>query len=159
MRANHRDIAEFARLGLRFHLLAASAITAWAEGVVAEVDVPEPWLIDLALAVTPEAIEDALGRVPGDPQADLAIRFFLALVLRRWRSGSLTIGDVRGIGWELHRDSALPTPDGQADWGVCLEVEGEELGQGWRTEGELRASIDEKLAEYSDLEAAIPAWA
>ena len=158
MDANYKDLAEFARLGLRFRVVAPASIVAWADGIIASGDIPEPWLIDLALATKPDAIEDALEQVPGEPQTDLAIRLFLALVLRRWRSGSLTIGDIRGIGWLLHCESALPTLDGQADWGVCLEVECEELDNGWRTEDDLRASIDEKLAEYSWLEATLPAW-
>ena len=105
-----------------------------------------------------ESIEIALRHVPGEPHADLAIRLFLALVCRQWRSGRLSIGHVREIGWSLHCESALPTLDGQADWGVCLEVECEELDSGWHTDDDLRASIEQKLAQYSDLEGKLPAW-
>ena len=38
-----------------------------------------------------------------------------------------------------------------ADWGVCLEVEGEELDAVWH-EDDLRASIDEYLAQYAAVE-------
>lgn len=152
----HKDLAEFARLGLRF--LAPASIVAWADGLIAGGGIAAPWLIDLALA-TPGTIEDALKHVSGEMDGDLPTRLFLALVRRHWRSGSLTIGDVRGIGWMLHCESTLLEPDGQADWGACLEAEGDELDQGWRTEDDLRMSIDEKLAEYADLEACLPSWA
>jgi hypothetical protein len=158
MEANSKDLVEFARLALRFRLLAPPSIVAWADALIPDRDIPEPWLIDLALA-KPDTIDDSLRRVPCDAQGDLPMRLFLALLHRRWHSGTLTIGDVRGIGWLLHCERALPAEAGQADWGVCLEVEGEELDAGWRTEDDLRASIDEKLAEYFGLEAWLPAWA
>ncbi|MEI8379855.1 MAG: hypothetical protein WCJ09_06990 [Planctomycetota bacterium] len=159
MEPNGKDLAEFARLGLRFHILPLSSVTTWADGIIAETNFPAPWLIDLAMADDMESIENALRHVPGEAQADLAIRLFLALVCRQWRSGNLSIGYVREIGWSLHCESALPSLDGQADWGVCLEVECEELDAGWRTEDDLRASIEQKLAQYSDLEGKLPAWA
>lgn len=158
MEPNCKDLAEFARLGLRFRILTLSSVTAWADGLIAETDCPAPWLIDLALADNTESIENALKHVPGEAQADLAIHLFLAMVCRQWRSGRLSIGHVRKIGWSLHCESALPTLDGQIDWGVCLEVECEELDAGWRTEDDLRASIEQKLAQYSDLEGKLPAW-
>ena len=158
MKPNQRDLAEFALLGLRFRIPATASVVEWADGIVAAGDASPSWVIDLALA-KPNTVEDALKRVPGETQADLPIRLFLALVRRRWQSGRLSIGDVRGIGWLLHCESALPTPDGQSDWGVCLEVEGEELDEGWRTEADLCISIDEKLAEYSGVEPTLPDWA
>jgi hypothetical protein len=159
LKPNPRDLAEFALLALRFRILAAATVIEWADGIIESGDASPPsWVIDLALA-KPNTVEDALKRVPGEAHAELPIRLFLALVRRRWQSGRLSIGDVRGIGWRLHGELTLPTPDGQADWGVCLEAEGEELDEGWRTEDDLRISIDEKLAEYSDVEPALPDWA
>jgi hypothetical protein len=50
MDANTKNLAEFARLALRFRLLAPASIVAWDDALVADRDVPEPWFIDLALA-------------------------------------------------------------------------------------------------------------
>jgi hypothetical protein len=157
MEVSIKDLAEFARLGLRFHILTPSAVVEWADRLIAESDVPAPWVIDLSLS-RPNDVEDRLRRVPGEPQLDMATRLFLGLVRRRWREGRLTIGEVRGIGWSLHCDLALPAPGGRADWGVCLEAEGEEFDQGWRTEADLRESIEEKLAQYADIESWLPNW-
>lgn len=158
METNAKDLAELARLGLRFGVVSPAAIIAWADGLIAAGAIPEPWLIDLALATQPDGIEDALRRVPGEAQADLSTRLLLTLVLRRWRAGRIDIDVVRGVGWWLHCEEALAAPDGQADWGVCLEVEGEEFDEGWRTEDDLRRSINEALAEYAWLEAQLPSW-
>ncbi len=115
MEPNGKDLAEFASLSLRFRILPLSSVTTWADGIIAETDCSAPWLIDLAMADDVESIENALRLVPGEPHADLAIRLFLALVCRQWRSGRLSIGHVRKIGWSLHCDLALPSLDGQAD--------------------------------------------
>ena len=158
MKPNDKDFAEFARLGLRFRILPPTAVTAWADGIIAETDVPPTWLVDLAMATDSESMENALRLVPGDAHADLAMCLFLALVYRQLRSGGLTVRDVHSIGWSLHCELALPNPDGQADWGVCLEVECEELDAGWRTEDDLRASIEQKLAQYSVHVESLPVW-
>lgn len=158
MEPNGKDLAEFARLALRFRILPRSSVTTWADGIIAQTDCPAPWLIDLAMADDAESMEQALRYVPGETQTDLPIRLFLALVYRQWSSGSLSIEHIRKIGWSLHCELALPSHDGQADWGVCIEVECEELDAGWRTEDDLRASIEQKLAQYSDLEGKLPAW-
>ena len=65
MEANSKDLGEFARLALRFRLLAPPSIVAWADALIADRDIPAPWLIDLALA-KPDTIDDALKRVPGE---------------------------------------------------------------------------------------------
>ena len=74
MEPNDKDFAEFARLGLRFRILPPTAVTAWADGIIAETDVPATWLVDLAMATDSEMMENALRLVPGDAHADLAER-------------------------------------------------------------------------------------
>ena len=154
-----KDIAEFARIGLRFQVLPLSSVVAWADIMILEGDIPDNWLMDLATAKDGLTADSLLRQLPGESQFQLPVCLFLALVRRRWRAGQLTIGQVRGIGWTLHCESALAKPDGQADWGVCLEVEGEEFDEGWRTKNSLRISIEEKLAVYSEFEQFIPTWA
>jgi hypothetical protein len=157
MEPSSKDLAEFFMLALRFHILPPSAVIDWADRTIADGDIPAPWIIELALS-KPKSVVDALRRVPGEAYAGLPTRLLLDLVRRRWRSGRLTVGDVRGIGWSLHCDLALPASGAQADWGACLEAEGEELDAGWRTEDDLRVSIDEKLAAYADGEPLLPVW-
>jgi hypothetical protein len=154
-----KDLAEFARLGLRFQVLPLSSIVAWADIMILEGDIPDNWLMDLATVKDGLTADSLLRQLPGESQFQLPLCLLLALVHRRWRAGQLTIGQVRGIGWDLHCESVLPKPDGQGDWGVCLEVEGEEFDEGWRTENSLRKSIDETLSVYSEFEQFIPAWA
>lgn len=155
MGATSKDIAEFARLGLRFRILTLQSVVVWADHLIEESDVPETWVIDLAMADS-NTVEDVLRHVPGESQAGVALQLFLALLHRRWRSGTLTIDTVRHIGWTLHCESALPIPERQADWGVKLEVECEEFDYGWRSEEQIRNSIDEKLAAYAKDERLLP---
>jgi hypothetical protein len=68
-------------------------------------------------------------------------------------------GNRAPTSWSAFFSRAIPEPDGQADWGVCLEVEGEDFDEGRRTEDEMRESIDEKLAQYADLEGLLANWA
>ena len=159
MEASVKDIAEFARLGIRFHVLPVSSIVTWADHMIEAGDIPANWLMDLATAKDGETADASLRQVPGEAQPRVPMNLFLALVRRLWSKGQLTIGQVRGIGWLLHCESALPTSKGQADWGVVLEVEGEGLDEGWCTEDSLRQSIDEKLSEYSEFDSTLPAWA
>ena len=60
MEASARDLAEFARLGLRFRLLPPSAIIEWADRTIVESEIPTPWVIELSLSKL-EAIDDARG--------------------------------------------------------------------------------------------------
>jgi len=153
MSPNHKDLAEFARLALRYNLLGGPPVVAWADSVIAESEYAPTWAIDLALA-RPQVLEEALRADPGEPQGDLPVRLLLALVRRLWRSAGLTIGQVRGIAWDLYRAS----PD-QFLWGACLEVEGDLFDAGYGTEEDLRASIGEKFAPYEVDDAMLPAWA
>ena len=157
MEPNQKDFAEFALLGLRFRILTPAAVIAWADGIIAQTDNPAAWVIELAMA-TADTIEDELKRVPGKGQIGLSLHLFLALVFRRWRSGTLTIEDACIIGWSLHCESALPRPKGQSDWGVRLSCELDEFEDGLRTEDELRNSIDEKLADYFSVDRMLPTW-
>ncbi len=157
MEPNPKDFAEFALLGIRFRILTPAAVVAWADGIIAQADIPAAWVIELAMA-TANTIEDELKRVPGESQIGLSLHLLLALIFRRWRAGRLTINEVRSIGWFLHCESALPKPKGNGDWGVCLEYECDGRDEGWRTEDELRKSIDEKLAGYSSIEWMLPSW-
>lgn len=155
METTQKDIAEFARLGLRFRILTLHSVVAWADRLIEESDAPQAWVIELAMAEA-NTVEDVLRHVPGESRAGVPLQLFLALLHRRWRTGALTIDDVRHIGWTLHRESALPEPEGQPDWGVKLEVECEEFDGGWRSEKQIRTSIDEKLAAYAEDEQLLP---
>lgn len=153
MSPNLKDIAEFARFAFHYSLLRDSVIVTWADSVIAGSETAPLWAIDLSLA-RPEEIEEALRAVPGKPQGDLPLRLLLALVRRRWRSAGLSIGEVRGIGWDLYRDF----PE-RLLWACDLEELGDLLDAGYGTEEELRTSIDEKLASYEAEEAMLPTWA
>jgi hypothetical protein len=153
------DLADFAGQALEFGLLAPAAIVAWADGIIAAESMPPLWAIELSLA--PDDVHEMIVRlrnVPETPTDVLPRYLFLALLRREWYRGTLTVGKVRRIGWKLHCADAIPTLTENVDWGVVLECEGEEFDEGWRSEREMRASINEKLAPYQVYEPLLPAW-
>jgi hypothetical protein len=158
MEITDRDMAEFCQLGLRLGVLPLEAVRAWADDVLVSRDEPPAWAFDLACADLAEAIS-ALGAVPGQPTADVPIRLLIALVRRRWHGGQLSVQQVQTIGWQLHLEDRLPQPVAGGDWGVVLFCEYEEFEQGFRTEAQLRSSIDAKLQPYAADEPHLPKWA
>ncbi len=158
MELSSRDLAEFALLGLQSKVLIPASITAWADGLIADGDIPEPWLIDLALARKPEELERALRSVPGEDHFEFPLRLFLALVLRRWRSGGLTTDDVLCVGWNLPYDLDDARTSDLADcrWRIVSKYVAFEDGE--CTADEFRVFIDGWLARFADLEPKLPPW-
>ena len=155
----HRVLADFALYALRFKLIEAAKIVAWADALIAESELPAPWMIDLSLVdkSDPHAVLVLLRQVPGEPNLQESLGLLNGLVSREWRNGRLTIGEVRGIGWMLYMDN-VERPD-FSKWGVVVECQGEELDAGYLSEAELRGVIDKELVRFQpDLER-LPGWA
>jgi hypothetical protein len=160
MAFSSRDLADFARKAIEFRLLGPTAVVTWADSMIAAEDAPPSWAIELSL--TPDDAHEMISRlrqVPGTPTDSLPMYLFLGLLRRKWMDGDITVGQMRGIGWQLHSADAIPTPDGKTDWGILLECEGEEFDEGRRSGPEIAASIDEKLQPYEEYERLLPAWA
>jgi hypothetical protein len=101
-------------------------------------------------------VRAALREVPGEPDVAQSLRLLNGLVLREWRQGNLTIGRVRGIGWQLYRDE-FKRHD-LSYWGVVVECEGESLDEGYITEDGMRSIIDRQLAPFADQADRLPPW-
>ena len=160
MEANDKDLAEFARLGLRFRILAPTSITTWADGIIADGDIPEPWLIDLAVP-PPRPMPSKMRRARSWARRRATSRSASSL---RWSfaggdqaaspsaksadrlAAALRIGDPR-----TRRPSRLGRLSGSRGRGTRRG-----LAHRGRPAG---ASIDEKLAAYSGLIGALPPWA
>jgi hypothetical protein len=78
-----------------------------------------------------------------------------AIVLREWRYGHLTIGKVRGVGWQLH--SRFEQRE-LVKWGVIVECEGEFLDDGHISETKMRGVIERELAPFENIIAILPPW-
>ena len=154
-----RVLADFALYALRFKLIEAAKIVSWADALIAESEFPAPWMIDVSLVDKSDAhaILVLLRQVPGEPKLQDSLALLSALVLREWRSGRLTIGEVRGIGWVLYMDN-VERPD-SSKWGVVVECQGEELDAGYLSEAELRGVIDKELARFEPDLQRLPGWA
>jgi hypothetical protein len=150
-----RVVADFAAYVLRFGLLQPAQVIAWADALIAHSDVAAPWMLDLSLVdkSDPHAVVAQLRRVPGDSNLRESIDLLSGLVLRQWKGGRLTIGDVRGIGWRVH----LEHPD-CCHWGAAVECRGEELDDGHISEADMREVIDRELASFWPELQRLPSW-
>jgi hypothetical protein len=149
----YRILADCASYALRFKLIEPAKIVAWADALIAESELPAPWMIDLSLVdkSDPHAVLVLLRQVPGEPKLQDSLALLSALVLREWRSGRLTIGEVRGFGWELYR--IYPERLDLTEWGVVVECKGEELDAGYMSDAEMRGVIENELGRFeSDLQ-------
>ncbi len=100
-----RLLADFASDAVHFELLEPAKVVAWADSLIAGSELPPPWMMDLSLVdqSDPLAVRAALREVPGESDFSQSIRLLNGLVLREWRRKKLTIGQVRGIAWQLYR--------------------------------------------------------
>jgi hypothetical protein len=155
------DLALFALRAIELSLLAPTAVITWADGVILAEDEPQEWVFELSLAPRddPHEMIVRLRHVPGVPNERFAMQLVLGLLHREWRRSRLTVGQVRSMGWRLHTRGSLVALEGEADWGVILECECEELDEGRVSEREIRESIDGKLALYEQFERLLPPWA
>src|SRR5438132_8890783 len=158
MTPTDKDLAEFAGLGLRLRLLETVQIQSWADNFIAAHDQPPAWVIDLSMAQGNE-MGKVLNTVPGQISGDLPIKMLLGLVHWRWRKGSISLREVRKIGFQLHLEDRLPPPDVGGDWVVVMECLCEEFDRGYRTEAEMREFVDENLAPHAVNEEYLPTWA
>ncbi len=116
------------------------------------------WMINISLATQQDA-DWHLQKVPDDEQMDIFVPILCAILLIRWRSGEVSIGAVRSLGWELHMANLLPdSKDGFANWGVILEVQSESLDEAWGSEAEIRILISSLLDRYAIMIPGIPEW-
>jgi hypothetical protein len=152
-----KDVAEFALLGLNFQVLTLDAVSAWVDEILLTISEPPKWAIELSTADLNEAIH-WLKEVPGVTTDDSPAKLLVGLVRRRWKEGRLSAAQVSRIGFRLHTEGLLPQPEDKGDWGVVLWCEYEEFEQGYRSEEEIRASVDEKLAIYEEFEKYLPHW-
>ena len=154
-----RVLADFASDAVHFELLEPAKVIAWADSLIAGSEMPPPWMMDLSLAdqSDPLAVRAALREVPGESDVAQSVRLLNALVLREWRHGNLTIGRVRGIGWQLYRSEFERHELSQ--WGVVVECEGENLDEGYISEGTMREIIDRELAPFENDVRRLPPWA
>ena len=155
----NKATAELLRYAFRYSLVDLSAIRSWGDSLIEQCEVAPEWLIDVALANGRDA-DTLLKRVPDDDVADDFTPLLCAMLLSCWRDGSISIGNVRSLGWELHMANLLPEiVDGFANWGVTLEVQAESLDEGWVTEAEIRDLIASQLSQYEPIIQEIPEWA
>jgi hypothetical protein len=153
-----KELAEFALLGLRVGLLTPDQVRSWADGIIANSPEPPAWALDLSTADLPEMIS-LLNAVAGERSGERPLHLVGSLLRRQWRHGELPLRRVEEIGWQLHLEDRLPSPEVGGDWGVVLYCEYEEFEQGYRTEAEMRASVEEKLGRYAEYEGELPVWA
>jgi len=158
MTPTDKDFGEFATLGLQLRLLTPANVQSWADGIIAAHNEPPAWPIDLSMAQLNEMTR-LLNTIPGQLSGDLPVRMLLGLVHRKWKNGSISIQQVRGIGFQLHLDRRLAQPEVGGDWGVVLECLCEEFDGGYRTEAEMRELVDEYLAPYAAYEHYVLDWA
>jgi|HubBroStandDraft_4_1064222.scaffolds.fasta_scaffold125761_1 hypothetical protein len=154
-----RVLADFAFYALRFKLIEAAKVVSWADELIADSKSPPPWMVDLSLVdkSDPHATLVLLRQVPGEPNLEESLDLLNGLVLREWRNGRLTIGEVRGIGWVLYMDN-VERPD-SSKWGVVVECKGEEMDNGYLSEAQLRDVIDNQLARFEPELRRLPDWA
>ena len=110
----NKDIAEFAKLMVRFGFLRVENIVGWADRILTEHDEFPPWVIQLSLARNHEAVE-LLNSVEGDSQEGLAVQLFCAYLRRLWHEKKLDMMQLRRIGWTLSCEDLLPEPDTGGD--------------------------------------------
>jgi hypothetical protein len=154
-----RLLADFASDAVHFELLEPAKVIAWADSLIAGSELPPPWMMDLSLVdqSDPLAVRAALREVPGESDFGQSIRLLNGLVLREWRRKKLTIGQVRGIGWQLCR-SEFERQD-LSQWGVVVECEGDSLDEGYISEATMREIIDRELAPFEHDARRLPPWA
>jgi hypothetical protein len=157
---DQKILADFAAEALQFDLIKTASVVAWADELIANLDTSPPaWLVDLSLVdpLDPHAVIVALHAVPGSPNPAGSAALLNGLVLREWRFGHLTIGRVRGIGWQLYRTEFESR--NTAMWGVVVECEGETLDQGLISEKKMRQIIDRELGGFEESLRQLPEWA
>lgn len=151
MTPNYKDIAEFAKLMVRFEFLDGARIIAWADSIIAELDEPPYWAIELALA-GPEAAVDRLDTVEGEFHEGVPVGMFCAYIRRLWLDDRIKMPEFRDIAWELRHRDMLPEPKDGENWGLVLELHYEALADGYRVVPEIRRFINESLAPYAQYE-------
>ncbi|QOV91681.1 hypothetical protein [Humisphaera borealis] len=154
-----RVLAQFASDAIHFELLDPANVIVWADSLIAESDIPPPWLIDLSLVDPSDslAVRAALRAVPGEPDVDQSDRLLNSLVLREWQRGKLTTQRICTIGWQLYtRD---PDRRELTQWGVVVDHSGEQLDDGCISKETMRETIDQELVPFADDVPRLPPWA
>ena len=140
-------LASAFRWALRFGVIERREVIKWADDQIAEQDDPDYWFIEVSTSQQRD-LEGRLSEAPGGLDEQDALNQFLGLVHQQWHQSQLMIGALRGIGWVLHCDGLLESPEGEGDWGVALECIGEELDEGWSTEADFREYASKSLQHY-----------
>ena len=148
MTPSYRDIAEFTKLMVRFEFLDRAGIVRRADSILAELDQPPSWVIELALAGV-EAALDRLDTVEGEIHGDLPAAMFCAYIRRLWLAGKIKMQEVWELGRKLGYEGTLPEPEEGTNWGAVLDIEYEGFHDGYRFLSEIRRSINEKIAPYA----------
>jgi hypothetical protein len=154
---SYRAIADFAEDAICFSLIGPTRVVAWADSLIAEVETPLEWMIDLSMVdqSDPAAIEGALRAVPGQSDWNKSLALLNGLVLREWRRGILTMLRVCAIGWQQY----LRHPDLEVThWAVDTEDAASSLQLGSISETEMRAIINRNLAQFEPAAVLLPAW-
>ncbi len=151
--------ADFAADAVMHGLLPPARVVAWADAMIESGGLPPPWLVDLSLVNTSDvlAIRSALAAVPGKENPAAKARLLNALVLREWRAARLTIGQVRGVGWQLYLRNSERYD--LAVWGAQVDHDGDALDDGLITEQQMREAIDSALASFDASINELPIWA
>lgn len=156
---SYRILADFALDAVYHRLIEPVCVVAWVDSLIAATDSPAEWMIDLSLVDQKDllAILQALRAVPGEHDYRESLTLLNGLICREWHRGRLTIGGVRGIGWELHRcyfDVAH-----LCDWGIAIEDAGCSLEEGWISEEKVRRIIKQELSRFEQDVQRLPPWA
>jgi hypothetical protein len=155
----YRVLADFAYDALYLRLIKPEQVVAWADSMIAATEAPPEWMIELSMVDQSDilAIFEKLRAVPGQP-GDQSLSLLNGLVWREWSRNNLTIGRVRGIGWEIHRRH--PGRLDYTSWGIAVDDDfGVSLDEGHITEAQMCDAISRLLGAFSQDALALPHWA
>lgn len=165
MKATHRDTADFFRFAIQnsnaeLQLVHLDDVVRWVDGLILRSIIPPPWMLDLSIANTPDAMIAGLVRVPAPATAFTGISIFLAYLNRIWTRKAITRKDACQLLYRV-RDDIRPEHEIAAIRPeVLLDDANDCVSQGVPGPLLLRR-VDEALSEilshYSEFESLIPA--
>lgn len=139
---------------LQHRLIDYLVVRKWADEMIAEVDSPAPWVLDLADCHAND-VDERLRRVPGEPSLHVWPRIISGLISVRWRENRLTLGTLRSLGWSLYTRFDKPQP---FRWGVELDHSGDYFEAGIITESQFESTAEAIVRSFQPCEAYVPTW-
>lgn len=153
-RISDADLGMASQYALSFQMIDYGAIRRWGDELLLSRDPAPIWAMDLAVCHDWD-VDERLRRIPGTPRKDAWQNVLCGLMALRWKQRQITIGTMRGIGWDFYTEE-----EGQdlSHWGLKLECIGEGYDDGYGTLEALTEAADSCARSFEQYECLVPTW-